>query len=165
MLHGLYWLAVTCAERSPLALVVDDAQWAHPASERFLAYLARRLDGLRVLLLVARRGPGAGEPPGPAELTPAATLSPRALSANATGQLVRSLVSGASEALVRVCHSATGGNPFYVHELAYALRDETDMDAGSVEGWGPKRIVGAARAYRCIAGRRHRGCPSRSDPR
>ena len=57
--HGLYWLAAERASRNPLLLVVDDAQWGDSASLRWLAYLARRLDGVPLLLLMAARD---GEP-------------------------------------------------------------------------------------------------------
>ena len=59
--HGLYWLVADLAERAPLLLAVDDAQWADPDSLRWLVYLARRLDELPVALLVAVRD---GEPSG-----------------------------------------------------------------------------------------------------
>ena len=38
-----------------MALLVDDAQWLDPASSRFLLYLARRIDSLPVLLVIALR--------------------------------------------------------------------------------------------------------------
>jgi hypothetical protein len=36
VLHGLYWLVSDIAERQPLALLLDDAQWLDPASRRFV---------------------------------------------------------------------------------------------------------------------------------
>ena len=54
-LHGLYWLSANLATRRPLLLAVDDAQWADDASVRFLGVLARRLDGLPVVVLLAQR--------------------------------------------------------------------------------------------------------------
>src|SRR5687767_2351327 len=48
--HGLYWLTAQLSERRPVALIVDDAHWADPESLRFLVHLARRLEGLPVLL-------------------------------------------------------------------------------------------------------------------
>src|SRR5215207_9612200 len=59
-LHGLFWLAANlCAER-PLAIVVDDAHWTDPASLRWLGHLARRIDALPLLVVLAIRS---GEPP------------------------------------------------------------------------------------------------------
>ena len=59
-LHGLYWLCANLATEQPLLLAVDDAQWADEASLRFLGVLARRLDTLPALVVLAQR-PG---PPG-----------------------------------------------------------------------------------------------------
>jgi hypothetical protein len=68
VLHGLYWLVVNLAAGRPLLLAIDDAQWADEPSLRWLAYLARRLDGLAAGVLVALR-PGdpamLGARPGP----------------------------------------------------------------------------------------------------
>jgi hypothetical protein len=47
VLHGLYWLCANLAARRPLLLAVDDAHWCDESSLRFLAYLQRRLEGLR----------------------------------------------------------------------------------------------------------------------
>jgi hypothetical protein len=54
-LHGLYWLTANVASRAPIVLVVDDSQWADVSTLRFLIFLGSRLDGLRTLVLVARR--------------------------------------------------------------------------------------------------------------
>jgi hypothetical protein len=62
ILHGLYWLTVGIAERAPLLLAVNDLQWADQPSLRFVAYLARRLEGLPVLLSLAVREPRSGGP-------------------------------------------------------------------------------------------------------
>ena len=61
MLHGLYWLTADIAQRAPLLLAIDDLQWADPPSQRFLAYLARRLGDLRVLLAVTVAGATVGD--------------------------------------------------------------------------------------------------------
>src|SRR5213592_287551 len=57
MLHGLYWLAANFAARRPTLLVVDDLHWADEPSLRWLTYLARRVEGLPLLLLVGTRPP------------------------------------------------------------------------------------------------------------
>jgi len=61
VLHGLFWLVSNLAEQGCLLLVVDDVHWADGPSLRFLTYLAHRLSGLPVLLLVAS---GRAEPAG-----------------------------------------------------------------------------------------------------
>jgi predicted ATPase len=53
-LHGLFWLTANLAELRPLLLAVDDVHWCDPPSQRFLSYLARRLEGLPVAVAVSR---------------------------------------------------------------------------------------------------------------
>ncbi len=55
LLHGLYWLTMNIAEQGPLVLCVDDLHWCDTSSLRFLAYLARRLEGTDILLATATR--------------------------------------------------------------------------------------------------------------
>src|SRR5438045_4970198 len=55
MLHGLYWLAANFASRKPTLLVVDDLHWADEPSLRWLLFLARRLVGLSLILLVGAK--------------------------------------------------------------------------------------------------------------
>ena len=47
-LHGLFWLTANIAARRPVLLAVDDVHWADKPSMRWLAYLARRVEGLPV---------------------------------------------------------------------------------------------------------------------
>ena len=51
---------VNLADRAPVLVLVDDCQWADRESLRFLAYLAQRIEGLPVAMLLA------GRPPDPA---------------------------------------------------------------------------------------------------
>jgi DNA-binding CsgD family transcriptional regulator len=128
VLHGLFWLTSDLADRTPLALLVDDAQWVDAASARFLVYLARRIETLPALLVLAVR-PGGTSPGGEllAEVgrLAVAVLRPRPLSEAASAELVREVLGPrANEELCRSCHAATLGNPFYLRELAVALRAE-----------------------------------------
>src|SRR5205085_8016941 len=54
-LHGLYWLALNLATDEPLLLAVDDLHWCDAPSLRFLAYLARRLEGTPILVACTLR--------------------------------------------------------------------------------------------------------------
>src|SRR3954452_22499255 len=76
MLHGLYWLAANFAGRRPTLVVVDDLHWADEPSLRWLAYLARRLEGLQLLLLLGTRPSGQANTP---ELTTALIADPAAV--------------------------------------------------------------------------------------
>ena len=53
--HGLYWLASNLSADSPLVLIVDDLQWCDAPSARALAFVARRLDGQPLGLILATR--------------------------------------------------------------------------------------------------------------
>ena len=125
VLHGLYWLIADRCDDGPVALLVDDAHWLDPASARFLLYLARRIESLRAVLVVAQRR---GEVSGPLTALSegaALVLEPRPLSGIASAELVRrELGPRADDELCRSCHEATGGNPFYLHELLADLRSE-----------------------------------------
>lgn len=121
-LHGLYWLAVNAAERTPLVLVVDDAHWSDDASLRWLAYLGQRVGGSPISLVLGIRRPDPGaDRQALLQLRsdPAATvLQPEPLSESATGELVaqRLDAAGATE-IAAACHEATGGNPFMLGAL------------------------------------------------
>ncbi|HEV2999742.1 MAG TPA: ATP-binding protein [Solirubrobacteraceae bacterium] len=54
-IHGLYWLTSNLADLHPLAMLVDDAEWADAASVRLFAYLAQRIDELPVALVLGTR--------------------------------------------------------------------------------------------------------------
>ncbi len=127
-LHGLYWLTVNLADRGPLVLAVDDAQWADASSVRFLGYLSRRIEGLPVVLLVAGRASdpeGSGDWRELADDAAAEILRPHPLSAEGAAAVVRDrLGQEADQELCEACHRATGGNPLFLRELVAALREE-----------------------------------------
>ena len=145
VLHGLYWLTADLADRGPLALLIDDAQWLDVASARFLVYLARRIGTLAVLVVVGlRRGETAdGGDLGDALTQLAARVLRLApLSEEAAGQLVRGVLGPRmDDELCRSCHAATRGNPFYLRELATALKAEGDRP--SLELAARVRALGA----------------------
>ncbi|MGZ4306406.1 MAG: helix-turn-helix transcriptional regulator [Solirubrobacteraceae bacterium] len=128
-LHGLFWLTATLAADRPLCLSIDDLHWADRASLRFLVYLARRLDGLGVLIATATRMEDSGpEPRLILEIVhdPAAVpIRLAALSEDAVGEMVRErLGHDAEPAFSAACHHATGGNPLLLGELLKTLRAE-----------------------------------------
>ena len=121
-LHGLYWLAVNLADPQPLLLTVDDAHWADVASLRWLIYLARRLVGVPLALVLAMRPT---EPGRVQELLDellvipeVAVLQPGGLSEQAIVVLAaEQLRSMPDPSFVTACRRATGGNPFLLLEL------------------------------------------------
>ena len=55
LMHGLFWACANASLRAPVLLVVDDAHWADEPSVRWLAFLVRRMEELRLGLIVALR--------------------------------------------------------------------------------------------------------------
>ena len=157
VLHGLYWLAAHLSAARPLLLAIDDAHWADEFSLRWLTYLARRLDGLNVVLLVALR------PADPAFVNATllalraevpTILRPALLSENAVSTLVRAAMgSRSNDALCQAVWTGSGGNALYVTELLRALElndrhlaeiDQAGLLVGGLEGIG-RRVIARVR--------------------
>jgi DNA-binding CsgD family transcriptional regulator len=148
--HGLYWLLAALTERGPLALLVDDAQWADLPSLDWLLYLARRLERLPVLVVVAR---APGESTAARPLLEALAVEPVAetirlgpLSEAGTAAALAALDGGtpASE-FVHACHELTGGNPHFVAEIVGELAAE-GLEPGSeaierLRSLAPERVA------------------------
>ena len=146
-LHGLFWLAANLAAERPLLLAIDDLHWCDRPSLRFVAYLARRFEGLPILIAATvRAGEPGADPALLAEVVhdPAAiTLLPGPLSAPAAAVLVRErLGADADDAFCAACHDATGGNPLLLRQLVRALEAEgavaTAANVGIVQAVGPR---------------------------
>lgn len=149
MLHGLYWLAANFALRKPILLVVDDLHWADEPSLRWLLYLAHRLEGLPLVLLVGTR---------PSEQADSPELV-RELLADSVGVVIRpsSLGRESAAALARerlgadpdpefsaALESGSGGNPLYLVALIDAVSRQglapTAAYAPHVLALGPRAV-------------------------
>lgn len=127
--HGAYWLVAERAAEQPVLVAVDDAQWSDPESLRTLAYLARRVHDLPLLLVLAVR---TGEPAAPDDLLSAISaepatvcLTPGPLSRASTGELIAERMGATPDpAFTTAAHELTGGNPFLVTSLAADLRSD-----------------------------------------
>lgn len=125
--HGLTWLLAGLAERRPILLVLDDAQWADAPALRWLAYLAPRLDQLPVVVLLARRSgeAGADDPALDALCGAGGEIQLAPLSDAAVAELARARAGLAPDPdLVEKCVSASGGNPFLLDATLAALDEE-----------------------------------------
>lgn len=154
LIHSLYRLVADLAARQPLALLVDDAHELDAPSLRFLAYLARRVRNLPVLLVVALRPshPGAEahlldeltQTPGVLRFEPR-PLSEAAVTKTVAATLDRPL----HPAFARECCSVTGGNPLLVRELARGLAEHgavgSDRDLELLRRIGPEPVAWAVR--------------------
>jgi predicted ATPase len=139
LLHGLFWLTVNLCSQRPLLLVVDDLHWCDSASLRFLAYLARRLDDLPVVLVASlRSSEPEADPAILEELTSqpyAQVLTLRPLTTAAVAEVARDrLGEDVEPAFAEACHASTDGNPLLLHELLKALlADRVPPDVAHVD--------------------------------
>ncbi|WP_157876586.1 AAA family ATPase [Streptomyces graminilatus] len=150
LLHSLYWLMVHVADEGPVALVVDDVHWADVPSVRWLEYLARRLRGLPLLLVLVGR-PDAG-----AEVEPLLERIARqpycrlidlpGLDIDSVTHLVRASLGPGEPRFVAACASAAEGNPLLLHELLRTLADNqvgaADDQAHLVEDFRGRILAG-----------------------
>jgi len=130
-LHGLAAGVVVAADR-PLILVVDDLQWADPASLRLLEYLAGELRRSRTLLVVTVRPLGHDAPVPLQDCMAELARQPGAVRVDLTG-LTQGDVSrwldlrapGRVDARVaELVHDRTGGNAFFVGEVVELLASD-----------------------------------------
>jgi DNA-binding CsgD family transcriptional regulator len=145
-LYGLYWLLARIAERAPVVLAIDDAQWSDTSSLRFVRYLVHRLQGLPVLVTLAARPnePGVG-----AEMLASLSadlelpvLRPAPLSEAGTAAIVNARVGSADGAAIApACHEATGGNPFLIGELLTELTAAGEPSPDRIAAMGLERIA------------------------
>jgi class 3 adenylate cyclase/tetratricopeptide (TPR) repeat protein len=149
VLNGLYRLATNLAQRRPLALVVDDLHWADAPTLRWLQFLSRRLEGLRLLVVISTRPPEQSvERELLTELVSdpdALVIRPGALSRSAVAAIVEQEFGAAADPeFVAACHAATGGNPLFARALVSALHGEgvtpVAANAGRVREIGPQPV-------------------------
>jgi DNA-binding CsgD family transcriptional regulator len=125
--HSVLWLCSALAEEAPLMLVVDDAHWADRPSLEVLAYLARRIGDLPLLIAMGAR---ADDPDAASDLlsligaTRAATvLHPQPLTARGAARLIRRAAPSAPLEACHQCHRAAAGNPWLLGELGRQIAD------------------------------------------
>lgn len=107
-----------------VVLVIDDVQWAHPVLKSLLSRLCSLSVSRRWSLLMAGRSDEADHPMPPVPSS-TAVLRVTPLTPEETARLARRLVDqeratdpAASEAVVQALVSRSGGNPFFLIELA-----------------------------------------------
>jgi predicted ATPase len=152
LFDGVVTLLGDGAAQAPLLLVLDDLHCADEPSLRLLAFLARDLAALRVLLLATYRDAGAHAAPplvrAFAELARThperRTLVLSGLDAASAERLIRrQLGSDAPAPLVRACHARSEGNPLFLRELLHWLdgRGAREMPAASEVPEGIRHVL------------------------
>lgn len=113
------------ARESPLALVLDDMQWADEASVQLLHLAADDVRDLSMLLVVTRReGKSTRE---------ATTVALGGLDSDGVGQLVMRMAGEAVEpAVAEAVYTRTAGNPLFAVELSRLLVAEGRLTAAAV---------------------------------
>ncbi len=117
-------LLARAAERAPVLLVVDEAQWLDPPTAAALAFIARRVDAEPIAVLFALRDGVAGALDGAG--LPELRLG--GLSDEAAGELVDASAGDLTPGLRRRVLEIAAGNPLALLELPGALRLD---DAGA----------------------------------
>src|SRR4051812_45792268 len=117
-------VAAVAADRGPVLVVLEDLHWADLGS---LALLRSFVDGIRrlpvMVVATARDNPGEATPEGAAALgnlpTNVARLPLFGLAATEMTEVVTAILGAAlPDGLAGELHRRTGGNPFYVREVA-----------------------------------------------
>jgi len=122
--HGLFSVLAAATEARSVLVAIDDLHWADAPSLEFVVYLLHRLSELPVALFLTHR-PGA-ELDAIVDHSAVRRLTLTPLGPEAVAELVtRELGEAGDERLRAACLDATGGNPFYLHELLLALAEES----------------------------------------
>ena len=130
-------------KEGPLVVLLDDLQWADAGSLRLLGFLARRLEGQRLLLLITYRDAEV-ETNEPLRETLSELHRQRVLltvrlprlDPDSGAHLVRAVLASerTSPELVAKVLNRTGGNPFFVEEVVRSLLEENQIERDS-GGW------------------------------
>lgn len=146
-------LDVLVSRRSPTVIIAEDAHWADDATLELVRFLARRIAGLRALVVVTYRddelGPHHGLRRTLGDLAAAPTvfrmdLPPLSLAA------VRRLTAGQPRD-PELLHRLTGGNPFFLTEILASHGESIPATVGDAVLARAARLAPAARAVLDIA--------------
>ena len=123
LLDAISALVMASAARAPLLMLLEDWHWADDASSEALMRLAEIVDALPVAIIATTRPEGAVLSAFGGRAT---TVQLGPLDASGTGIVMQALLGGlpVSEALVAQVHERTGGNPFFLEQVALTFREE-----------------------------------------
>lgn len=141
------------ASSGPIALVIDDLQWADPPSLELTTHVARRIPALNALLVATYRDVDPAPDARLTETLAALGRLPRGthvrlggLDRDEVAQFMAHQAGGeAPAAVVDVVWARAAGNPFFVGELTRLLVAERQLTAdaaGAAVPWAVRQVVG-----------------------
>lgn len=134
-LHELIAALLRAAARNhPLALVVDDLQWADESSRALLAQLAQELGDASVLLALLYRSPSAIEEPW-RELAQTSVIELDDLSADESTMFVQLALEGEPPQSLQPTLARAHGNPLLLEETLRYLQDSELLRRTAGGGW------------------------------
>ncbi len=131
LLDGVTQLLHDAAQEKPLLLVLDDLHWADEASLALLAFVARNLPRAPLLAIGTHRELDGSLDPGRAQALArigrdlnVESLALRGLERASVVRILEETLGSVREELVDRVERATGGNPFFVSEVARWLAEQ-----------------------------------------
>ena len=140
------------AEQAPVALFLDDLQWADPHTVAALSYLQRRGTGIAAVLVTAVASEHAGPEHAIRRLMPTTVVRLGALTAQDLASLG-----------IPDLHESTGGNPRFVTE-AISADARGELSAALAEALLAQCRAGGAWGYRVLLGASVLEQPFESEP-
>ena len=136
------------AQKRPLVIVVDDIHWADEASLRALDFLARRVEGSAISIILAmRRGepvPAGSTLESVHEIPGVRTIVPAPLSTAGVAAMAHRWFPGMriEDALVAECTTWTGGNPLFLTEVFQELASKNPdaVEGSEIRGARPPSL-------------------------
>jgi class 3 adenylate cyclase/tetratricopeptide (TPR) repeat protein len=117
-------------DKRPIALFVDDFQWADELSQHTLSRVLERLEHRPALVLLAVREVDPEEP----VLQRAQLMQLRPFDSGDSAQLIKELLPGTLDlGMHRALHQRSGGNPLFLEELCRALPADMPIAEGVLD--------------------------------
>lgn len=117
--QGVLSLLRDVSSEAPVLVVVDDAQWLDPSSAEAFMFVARRLEGSRIALLLAVRSTDDR----PREWTIVDRIELTGLDPDSSLALLRATGVAVAESVAERLHAASSGNPLALLEVADQLSE------------------------------------------
>jgi len=157
LFDGITSFLKNASSGQPIVLIVDDLHWADKPSLLLLQFLAKELEGARLLLLGTYRDVEVGRQHPLEETLAELARSPRCdrvllrgLSEHDVARFIELSAGRAPPAaLVEVVYRETEGNPFFVHEVVRLLQADGRLDRPEdIASWsveipqGVRQVIG-----------------------